>query len=227
MKIVRLFAAFTLICFALSSMAQAVGSEPHEGDLIGNKAEEDDAVPDLGSDAEEAATGQAANNPNQRVIHIQPTFCQCVGTSGGEKVNLKGEFQISFAVGDFQGLRGVIPVLPVNLSKGFNGTCSTEECLVGIGPKTGRRYIAKKRLAFLVSSNQEENKPKLESGNGKGKGRFLFGVVVTARPNPPPNGEANGRVVKWTIIYKIHYEWGPDKNVKSFRVESWDVCGHP
>jgi len=88
--------------------------------------------------------------------------------------------------------------------------------------------MAKQRLAFLVSSNQDENKPKLEtSGNGTGKGRFLFGVVVTARPNPSPNGEAKGRAVKWTIIYKIRYEWGPDKNVKSFTVESWDVCGHP
>ena len=223
MKIVRLFVGFTVICFAFSPMAHRAGSEPNEGEFIGNVAEEDDAGTDLHSDA-----GEAANNPNQRVIHLQPTFCQCVGTNGGEKVNLKGEFQISFAVGEFQGLRGVIPVLPVKLSKAFNGACSTEECLVGTGPKTGRQYMAKQRLAFLVSSNQDENKPKLEtSGNGTGKGRFLFGVVVTARPNPPPNGEASGRAVKWTIIYKIRYEWGPDKNVKSFTVESWDVCGHP
>jgi hypothetical protein len=183
---------------------------------------------------EEAAVGQAADDPNQQVIQIKPTFCQCVGTSGGERVNLRGEFQISLKLGEFAGLRGVVPVLPVKLSKGFNGVCpGTEECLVGTGAKTGRQYMAKKGLKFLISSNQEENKPKLETfANGGGKGRFLFGVVITAKPNGVNTalGDANpGRAVKWTLIYKILYEWGPGKKVKpsSFKVELRDVCGHP
>ena len=230
-------AALAVACLALmpfAQSAQAVGAEPNEGDLVGNMAEEEDAVPDLGSDTEEAAVGQAANNPNQRVIQIKPTFCQCLGTSGGEKVNLRGEFQISFKPGEYPnlGMRGVLPVLPIKLSKGFKGTCpNTEDCLVGIGAKTGRQYLAKKKLAFILSSNQEENKPKLETfGNGAGKGRFLFGVVITAKPNAvnTAQGDATpGRTVKWTLIYKIHYEWGSDKKLKSFKVELRDVCGHP
>jgi hypothetical protein len=196
-------------------------------------AEEDNAVLELGSDTIEAATGQAANNPNLRVIQIKPTKCQCIGSSN-EKVNLRGEFQISFKPGEFPnlGMRGVLPVLPVKLSKGFKGTCpGTDECLVGIGTKTGRQYLAKKKLAFIISSNQDENKPKLENfGNGAGKGRFLFGVVITAKPNAvnTAQGDASpGRAVKWTLIYKIHYEWGSDKKLKSFKVEPRDVCGHP
>jgi hypothetical protein len=172
---------------------------------------------------QEAAIGQAASIPNQRVIEIKPIVCDCVGASH-EKVTLRGNFQISFTAGEFLGVRGIVPVLPVKLSNGFKGACpSTEECLVGIGTKTGRHYMAKKRLALLISSSQDQNKPKLESGNGMGTGRFLFGVVITAHPNPPPNAEANGRVVKWTLIYKIDYEWDPDKKLKSFKVTSWDV----
>jgi hypothetical protein len=232
-------AALAVACLALmpfAQSAQAVGPEPDEGDLIGNVTEEDNAVPELGSDTAEAAVGQAANNPNQQVIQIKPTFCQCVGTSGGERVNLRGEFQISFKPGEFPNLkmRGVLPVLPVKLSKGFKGTCpNTEECLVGTGAKTGRQYMAKKGLKFLIISDQDENKPKLENfANGGGKGRFLFGVVITARPNAvnTAQGDANpGRAVKWTLIYKIRYEWGSDKKVKpsSFKVEPRDVCGHP
>ena len=209
------------VCFGLCPMAQAVGQEPNEGDLIGNVT------------GEEAAVGQAANDPNQQVIEIKPTFCQCIGTSGGERVNLRGEFQISLQPGEFAGLRGVVAVLPVKLSKGFNGVCpGTEECLVGIGAKTGRQYMAKKALKFLISSDQDENKPKLETfANGGGKGRFFFGVVITARPNGvnTARGEPNGRAVKWTLIYKIHYEWNSDKKVKpaSVKVELRDVCGHP
>ena len=98
---------------------------------LGNLTEEDKAVLKLGSYTEEAAVGQATNGPNEQVIQINPTFCQCVGTSGGERVNLRGEFQISLKPGEFLGRRGVVPVLPVKLSKGFDGVCSgAEECLV-------------------------------------------------------------------------------------------------
>ena len=226
-----LFVALLFVSFAV---VQSVQAEPNEGDLIGNVTEEDNAVLKLGGYTEEAAVGQAANGPNEQVIQINPTFCQCVGTSGGERVNLSGEFQISLKPGKFLGQHGVVPVLPVKLSKGFNGVCpGTEECLVGIGTKTRRQYMAKKELRFLLSSNQEENKPKLENfSNGGGKGRFLFGVVITARPNAVNSAQGDatpGRAVKWTLIYKIHYEWNADKKVKpsSFKVEFRDVCGHP
>jgi hypothetical protein len=226
-------AALAVACLALmpfAQSAQAVGPEPNEGDLIGNMAEEDDAVAELGDDTE-AAVGQAGNNPNQLVIKIKPTKCQCIGSSN-EKVNLSGEFQISFKVGEFGDLRGVVvPVLPVKLSKGFKGTCPTEECLVGTGTKTHRQYVAKKRLAPLVSSNKDENKWSVKKfSNGKGEGRFLLGVVITAEPNAvnTAHGDANpGKAVKWTLIYRIEYEWNADKKARNFKVTSWDVCGHP
>lgn len=225
---------FIASLFASFAVVHSVQAEPDEGDLIGNLTEEDNAVLKLGSYTEEAAVGQATNGPNEQVIQINPTFCQCVGTSGGERVNLRGEFQISLKPGEFLGRRGVVPVLPVKLSKGFDGVCSgAEECLVGIGAKTRRQYMAKKALKFLLSSNQEQDKPKLETfANGGGKGRFLFGVVITARPNAVNGAQGDatpGRAVKWTLIYKIHYEWNADKKVKpsSFKVELRDVCGHP
>jgi hypothetical protein len=220
-----------LACFALTPFvqsAQAVGPEPNEGDLIGNMAEDDNAVPDLASATQEAATGQAANNPNQRVIKIDPRGCQCVGSSG-ERVNLRGEFQISFKVGEFQGVRGVVPDLPIKLLKGFKGDCpNTEKCLVGIGTKTGREYVADKRLKPLLGASKDEDKWTLHSMNGMGDGQFLVGVLIYGHPNPPPNAEANpGRVVKWTLIYKIQYKWDRDKKVTNFKVILRDVCGHP
>ena len=79
-----------------------------------------------------------------------------------------------------------------------------------------------------MSSSKEQNKWMLHSLNGTGEGRFLVGVLVTGHANPPPKAEANpGRVVRWMLINKIEYEWGPDKNVKSFKVISRAVCGWP
>lgn len=63
--------------------------------------------------------GRQLTTPNERVIQLKPLVCVCPGASH-EKVTLRGEFQISFIVGEFLGLRGVVrPVLPVKLSKGF------------------------------------------------------------------------------------------------------------
>ena len=52
-------AALAVACSVMpfAQSAQAVGPEPNEGDLIGNMAEEDDAVAELGSDTVEAAMG--------------------------------------------------------------------------------------------------------------------------------------------------------------------------
>jgi len=62
-QVQHLFIALLFASFAIAHNAQAVSPEPKEADLIGNMAEEDDAVLDLGSEAENAATGQAADNP--------------------------------------------------------------------------------------------------------------------------------------------------------------------
>jgi len=98
------------------------------------------------------------------------------------------------------------------------------------GHTDSRDYVAKTRLADIMSSDptRDKNKWKVETLNGIGKGRFMVGVVITGHPNPPPSAEANpGRAVKWTLIYKIEYEWGPDKKVTSFKVISDEACGHP
>src|SRR5438128_7053760 len=64
-------AALAVACFALmpfAQSAQSVGPEPNDGDLVGNMAEEHDAVADLGSDTEDAAVGQAATTPNNTQV---------------------------------------------------------------------------------------------------------------------------------------------------------------
>ena len=88
--------ALAVACFALmpfAQSAQAVSPEPNEGDLIGNMAEEDDAVAELGSDTVEAAMGQAANTPNKREIQIKITKpLQCAGGN----VILSGKVVVTF-----------------------------------------------------------------------------------------------------------------------------------
>jgi len=81
-------------CFALAQSAQAVGPESNEGDLIGNVAEEDNAVLELGSDTVEAAMGQAAENPNKRVLQIKD-FEKSLQCAGG-KVKLSFKVMVTF-----------------------------------------------------------------------------------------------------------------------------------
>jgi len=68
-------------CFAIAQSAQA--AEPNEGDLIGNRAEEDDAVAKLGAATENAAAGQSTPRQighNKWVIPIDfTTPLQCAG----------------------------------------------------------------------------------------------------------------------------------------------------
>src|SRR5215469_16579876 len=56
------------LLFANSAVVQSVQARPIGDDHTTNMAEKGDAVPDLGSDTEEAAVGQAANDPQQRVL---------------------------------------------------------------------------------------------------------------------------------------------------------------
>ena len=68
-------------CFAIAQSAQA--AEPNEGDRIGNRAEEDDAVAKLGAATENAAAGQSTPRQighNKWVIPIDfTTPLQCAG----------------------------------------------------------------------------------------------------------------------------------------------------
>jgi hypothetical protein len=69
-QVQHLVIAFLLASFAVVQSAQAIAPDPNEDDLVGNIAEEDDAVPEPGSDTVETAVGQAAETPNERVIPI-------------------------------------------------------------------------------------------------------------------------------------------------------------
>ena len=81
-------------CFAVAQSAQAVGPESNEGDLIGNVAEEDNAVLELGSDTIEAAMGEVAENPNKRVLQIKD-FEKSLQCAGG-KVKLSFKVMVTF-----------------------------------------------------------------------------------------------------------------------------------
>ena len=66
-------------CFAIARSAHAASPEPNERDLIGNMAEEDDAVVELGSGTQNAAAGQQIGH-NKWVIPIDFTKpLQCAG----------------------------------------------------------------------------------------------------------------------------------------------------
>jgi hypothetical protein len=71
----------------------------------GNTVEEDNALPDLSTDTENAAMGPAANNPNHRVIPFNfETPCGC------DVVILQGELDITFGHREFFGVRQFGPV---------------------------------------------------------------------------------------------------------------------
>jgi hypothetical protein len=79
----HLFIALLFACFAIAQSAQAVSPEPNEGDLIGNMAEEDDSVAELGTATENAAAAQSTPRQighNKWVIPIDFTKpLQCAG----------------------------------------------------------------------------------------------------------------------------------------------------
>jgi len=106
-------AALAVACLALmpfAQSAQAVGPEPNEGDLIGNMAEEDDAVLDLSSVTGNAATANVtatATPPNEYIVkevtpnkwEIRMDFTRHV-MCAMEPVRFRGELHISFGVDD-------------------------------------------------------------------------------------------------------------------------------
>jgi hypothetical protein len=162
-------------CFALSPSAQAVGPEPTEGDLIGNMAEEDDAVADLGGDMVEAATGQAANTPNKRVINFN--FKKPLQCAGGDVI-LRGNVLITF--------KHISPgkVVPTSLKlEGFTGTA-----------KSGNRKLVAKNLKLGGGFGGS----KVAHNNGRGDGQFDFEFIVTGPPLP------GGRPLRIRVFYQMN-----------------------
>jgi hypothetical protein len=168
---------FMALLFASFAVVQSVQAEPNEDHLIGNVTEEDNAVPDVGTDTEEAGVGQAANDPNQRVIPINiKKSLQC---AEGE-VMLQGELVIRF---EHVPNMGVVPKI-VKLEK-FRGTAVAP-------PKNGRRLeVNPKHLKFCLKEAPKD---------GKGEFDIRFVVTVPALPaGSPSHFLFNSR----PIIYKF------------------------
>ena len=149
-------------CFALAQSAQAVGPEPNEGNLIVNMAEQDDAVAELGSDTVEAAMGQAANTPNQRVINFnikKPLEC-----AGGDVI-LSGNVLVTFK----HTSPGVVQPTSLKL-EGFTGIA-----------KSGNRKLVAKDLRGAGSFSVQH-----ENGNGEGKFGIQFKVTGPGLPGGSP-----------------------------------------
>ena len=83
LRLALLLVPLLFACFAIAQTADAVSPEANEGDLIGNMAEEDDAVAALGTAAGNAAVGQSIPRQighNKWVIPIDFTKAlQCAG----------------------------------------------------------------------------------------------------------------------------------------------------
>jgi hypothetical protein len=98
----RLALPLMFACFALAQSAQAVTPEPDGDNPNGDTAEEDSALLDLSTDAENAAMAQGANDPtpNHRKITINWLPIPTVPCAfGGEKVDLRGILKLAFRAG--------------------------------------------------------------------------------------------------------------------------------
>jgi len=167
---------FIALLFASFAVVQSVQAEPNEDHLIGSVTEEDN-VPDVGTDTEEAAVGQAANDPNQRVFQINiKKSLQC---AEGE-VMLQGDLVIKFE--HVPGV-GVVPKI-VKLER-FRGTA------VAPPPKGRKLEVNPKHLRFCVKEAPKQ---------GKGEFDIRFVVTVPALPaGSPSHFLFNSR----PIIYKF------------------------
>ena len=145
--------SFIALLFASSAVVQSVQAGPNEDDRITNMAEEGDAVPDLGGVTEAAAVGQAANNPNQRVMPINiKEFLRC---AGGDVI-LRGNVVVTFKLTEV----GVVWIHSIKF-QGFTGTAVA-----------GNRKLqaTDKGLKFLHYQSID---------TGKKEGRFGFEFSVT------------------------------------------------
>ncbi len=201
--------AFALIAFAflgLTASVRAVSPPPDVGHPGGNTAEEDNVLPDLSAETESGAMGHAANDPNHRVIHIN--FTRLIPRPCGlEIVELRGQLHLSFALVEIQGQR---VVMPTNIKvEAFSGT----------GKSIGRKYEAG-RVHFLPV--------KTTKLNGLGAGEFRLRIQVTGHPKS--QGDPNpSKVVRFRLVYKVVYDWGPDNKVTRLAPAPGDpeiFCGH-
>jgi hypothetical protein len=214
--------AFLLIplvfaCFALAQSAQAVTPEPDGSYPNGDTAEEDSALLDLSTDAENAAMAQAAKDstPNHQQIIINwlpiPTVLCAFGS---EKVDLRGILKLAFRA---QGGGTVRPVA-VELQQGFSGTCPStnpsreKPCLVGIGQTTRRRYVARDLRAINIDA------PAL---NGMGIGTFKLKVLIIGNPPPQPDAFL-GKEVRFKLLYNVSYGFSNGK--VTFFKTTRDIC---
>jgi hypothetical protein len=206
--------------FALAQSAQAVTPEPDGGYPNGETTEEDSALLDLSTDAENAAMAQSAKDPtpNHREITINWLPIPTVPCAfGSEEVDLRGILKLAFRAQEFRGARTVRPV-NVELQQGFSGTCpspkpSTEKtCLVGIGQTTRRRYVARELQAKDIDS------PAL---NGVGIGTFKLRVLITSNPPPQPDPFL-GKEVRFNLLYHVTYGFSNGK--VTFFKTTRDIC---
>jgi hypothetical protein len=201
MKIIRLFVAFTLICFVFSPKMQAIGQEPNEADLTGNMAEEDDAVLDLTAVAGYARINGKQKKPNQWKIRMD--FTDHV-MRAMEKVRFRGELHVKFVVGVRDGLKFATPreILLTGLSPGKPFSA------LGTGPKPtlGRTYRLKNNKGKTVGGIN------FEANNFGGFGSFQRNFEFTAKSNLP------GKQVEFTLEFPISYEF--DKNGKVIHLET-------
>jgi hypothetical protein len=161
-QVQHLFIALLLAGFAVAQSAQAVAPEPNEDDVIGNVAEENAAVAELGSDTVEAAMGQAANTPNKRVISInikKPLQC-----AGGDVI-LRGNLMVTFKHTSL----GVVQ--PTSLKfEGFTATAVS-----------GNRKLVTKDLRGGGGLSVHH-----ENGHGEGKFGIEFKVTGLGLPGGSP-----------------------------------------
>jgi hypothetical protein len=194
-----LFIALLFASFAVVQSAKAVDPEPNEDELVGNMAEEDDAVPDLGSDTENAAVREAAtDDPNERTIKsrgiIEGNTLQC---GFKEKVWFNVELRVSFKS------NGNGKVLPVKASVAtFDGT----------GRRTGRTYMGNKVNIEIKSTHKRP---------AGGEGSVEFRIPVTSKPKNQ-GGLQTGANVDFVLVYGKLWTWEKG-NVTSFRTESTPV----
>ncbi len=177
-KLPYLFIALLLACFAIAQSARAVTPEPDRGDPNGNTAEEETAVLELSTGAEDAATGQQAteNQPNKRVIRFnvrRPLQC------AGGNVTVGGELLVTFRnVPDLE-------VVPASLKlEGFRGTAAS-----------GARKLEVKQQDVKFS-------PFIKVDTGLGEGKFGIEFKVTG-PGLPGGTPLRFRVTLSPIVYKF------------------------
>lgn len=178
---------FMALLFASFAVLQSVQAGPNEDDRITNVAEEANAVPNVGSDTEEAAVGQAANDPNERVMPID--IKKSLLCAGGDVI-LRGNVVVTFK----QTEPGVVWFHSIKF-QGFTGTAVA-----------GDRELQATGLRFLPHVGLDRNKK---------EGKFGFDFIVTG-PGAPASSSFrfvvtySPNVFKWTEGNVTDVIW--DKN---------------